>query len=66
VSQTETRVVADAVLSGVPVNAVAESEHTLLSSRRAWEHLEVFRSTGNVNQSVWEFCILLPDHIKFC
>jgi len=34
------------VLSGAPANAPAESESTLQSSRGGWEHMEVFRSTG--------------------
>jgi len=37
-----------------PENALAESENTLLSSRGAWEHLEVVRSTGEVDLSQWE------------
>jgi len=39
------------VLSGAPENALAESESTLLSSRGAWEHLEVLRS-GEFNRPV--------------
>jgi hypothetical protein len=49
------------VLSGVSVNALAESESTLLSSKGAWEHLALLGSTGEVYQSVWEVCMLLPD-----
>jgi hypothetical protein len=54
------------VLSGAPENALAESESTLLSSRGAWEHLELLGSTGEVNRSVWEDCVWLPDRITFC
>ena len=53
------------VLSGAPENALAESESTLLISRGVWEHLEVLRSTGEVAQSVWEDCMLLPDRFTF-
>ena len=49
-----------------PENDLPESESTLLSSRGAWEHLEVLRSTGEVNQSVWEVCVWLPDRLTFC
>jgi len=45
------------VLLGAPENALTESKSTLLSSRRAWEHLEVLRSTGEVDWSVWEVCM---------
>jgi len=54
------------VLLGAPENALAESESTLLSSRGAWEHLEVLRSTGEVDRSVWEVCVWLPDRFTFC
>jgi len=54
------------VLSGALDNALAESESTLLSSRGVWEHLQVLRSTGEVAQSVWEDCMLLPDRFTFC
>ena len=40
------------VLLEAPENALAESESTLLSSRGAWEHLEVLRSTSEVDRSV--------------
>jgi hypothetical protein len=53
------------MLSGVPDNAFAESESTLLSSRGVWEHLEVLRSSGVVAQSVWEYWVLLPDQFTF-
>jgi hypothetical protein len=36
------------------VNAHAESESTLLSTRRVLEHLKVLRSTSEVTWSVWE------------
>jgi hypothetical protein len=45
------------VLSGAPENALAESKSTLLSSRGAWKHLEVLRSTREVDRSVWEVCM---------
>jgi len=51
------------ILHGAPVNALAESESILHSSRGVWEHLEVFRSTGEVARSVWEDCMWLPDRI---
>ena len=51
---------------GAPENALAESENTLLSSRGAWEHLEVLRSTSEGDRSVWEVCVLLPDRFTFC
>ena len=54
------------VLLGAPDNAFAESESTLLSSMGAWEHLEVNRSTGEVDRSVWEVCMWLPDRFIFC
>ena len=49
------------VLSGNRENALAESESTMQSSRVAWEHQEVLRSTGEGYQSVWEVCLWLPD-----
>jgi len=49
------------VLSGALENALAESESTFLSSRGAWEHLEVLRSTDEVDWSVWEVSMWLPD-----
>jgi len=54
------------VLSGAPENALAQSESTLRSSRGAWEHLEVLRSTGEGNWSVWEVWVWLPDWLTFC
>jgi hypothetical protein len=39
-------------LSGAPSGALAESEGTLLSSRGAWKHLEIFGSNVEVNWSV--------------
>jgi hypothetical protein len=42
------------VLSAEPENAFAECKSTLQSSRVAWKHLEVLRSTGEVARSVWE------------
>ena len=54
------------VLPGARENALAESESTLISSRRAWEHLELLGSTGEVNRSVWEVCVWLPDQFTFC
>jgi len=51
---------------GAPENALAESENTLLSSSGAWEQLEVLRSTGEVDYSVWEIGMLLPDRFTFC
>jgi hypothetical protein len=53
------------VLSDAPENALAESDSTLLSSRGAWEHLEVLRSTGEVDRSVWEVCARLPNQFTF-
>jgi len=53
------------ILAGASENALVESERTLLSSRGAWEHLEVLRSTGAVDWSVWEFCVCLPDRFTF-
>jgi hypothetical protein len=50
---------------GAPENALTESETTLLSSRGAWEHLEVHRSTGKVDRSVWGVCMGLPDRLTF-
>jgi hypothetical protein len=38
---------------GAPENALAESDHTLLSSRGTLNHLEVLRRTGEVDRSVW-------------
>jgi len=54
------------VLTGEFELALAESESNLLSSRGVWGHLEVFRSTGEVNQSVWEVSLLLSDQSTFC
>ena len=54
------------MLSGAPANALAESESTLQSSRGGWKHLEVFWSTGEGYQSVWEVCVWLPDRFTFC
>jgi hypothetical protein len=34
------------VLSGACQNALAESESTVQSSKRGWEHVEVLRRTG--------------------
>jgi len=48
------------VLLGAPENALADSESTLVSSREAWEHLEVLRSTGKVDRGVWEVGMWLP------
>ena len=45
---------------------LAKSEITLLCSIGAWEHLELLRSTGKVNQSVWEVCMWLLDQFTFC
>ena len=42
------------VLSGAPDNALAEPQSTLRSFRGAWEHLEILRSMGEVDRSVWE------------
>jgi len=53
------------VLLEAPENALAESESTVLSSRGAWKHLEVLRSTGQVNRSVWDVCVELPDWFTF-
>ena len=53
------------MLSGAPENALAESEGTLLSSRGAWEHLGLLRSTGEGYRSVWEVCVWLPDWFTF-
>jgi hypothetical protein len=54
------------VLWGACENALAESESTLQSSRRGWEHLGVLRSSGEGCQSVWEVCVWHPDWITFC
>jgi len=54
------------VLTEAPENALVESENTLQSSRRGWEHLEVLRITGEGYQSVWEVCVWLPDGFTFC
>jgi len=54
------------VLAGASENALAESESTLQSSRGAWEHLEVLRSTGEGNRSSWEVCVLFLDRFTFC
>jgi len=54
------------LLAGAPENALVESESTLLSCRRAWEHLDVLESTGAVNRSVWEVCLWLRDRFTFC
>ena len=40
------------ILDGALQNSLVVSGSTLLSSRGAWEHLEVLRSTGAVDQSV--------------
>jgi hypothetical protein len=53
------------MLSGAPENALAESESTLLSSRGAWEHLEVLRSTGEVDRSVWEVACGFQTDLHF-
>jgi len=42
------------VLSGAPVNALAESGGTLLNSRGIWQQLAIHRGTGEVARSVWE------------
>jgi hypothetical protein len=47
------------VLLGVFENALAESEGTLLRTKGTWEHLEVLRSTGEVDWSFWEVCVWL-------
>jgi len=47
-------------------NALVESESTLQSSRRAWEHLEVLESSSEGYRSVWEVCVWLPDWFTFC
>jgi len=54
------------VLSGAPVNALAESESTLVCSRGAWEDLEVLRSIGEVYRSVREVCVCLLDRFPLC
>jgi len=54
------------MLSEAPENALAQCESTLLSSRRAWMHMEVHRGTGEVDQSFWEVCVCLPDQFTFC
>jgi hypothetical protein len=54
------------VLLEAPENALAESESTLFSSKGAWKHLEVLRSTAEVDRSVWEVCVWLPDKFTFC
>jgi len=54
------------VLSGAPENALVESESTLLSSRGAWEHLKVVRRTGEVDRSVNEVWVWLPERFTFC
>jgi hypothetical protein len=54
------------VLSGATENALAESKSILLSSRGAWEHLELVRGTGAVYGSVCEVCVWLPDRFTFC
>jgi len=54
------------VLSGARQNALAQSESTLQSSKRGWEHLEVLRSTGKGYRSVCEVCIWHPNWITFC
>jgi len=45
--------------------ALAEFQSTLLSSRGAWEPLELLRSTGKVDQSIWEVWVWLPDRFTF-
>jgi len=50
------------VLFSAPEKALALSKHTFLSSWGAWERLELLRSTGEVNQHVWEVCMWLLDH----
>jgi hypothetical protein len=54
------------VLVAAPYNTLAESESTLLSSKWAWKRLEVLRSIGEVDQSVWEVCMRLLDRVTFC
>jgi len=46
-------------------NALGESESTLLSSREAWEHLVVLRSTGEVTWSIWEVSVWIVDKMTF-
>lgn len=45
------------VVSGEYENSFAVSETTFLSFRRAWEHLELLHSTGQVNQSGQVVCL---------
>ena len=52
-------------LSGACANALADSEGTLESSYGGWEHLELLRSTGEGNRSVWEVCVCLLDRIAY-
>jgi len=54
------------VVSGAPGNNLAESESTLQSSREAWEHLKVLRSTGEGYRSDWELGVLHVDRYTFC
>ena len=54
------------VLWGACENALAESESTVQSSRRGWEHVGVLSSSDEGCQSVWEVCVWLPDWITFC
>jgi len=51
--------------SGQLRNAQAQSESSLLSSRRAWEHVEVFLNTCQVDLSVWEACTGFLDWFAF-
>jgi len=54
------------VLSGAPVNTLAESEGTLQSSRGGWEDLEELRNTAESYPSDWEVFIWLLDPVTFC
>jgi len=53
------------VLSEAPENTAAESKSALYSTRGGWEDLKVVRSTGEINQTVWEDCMSLPDRFTF-
>jgi len=50
-------------LSGAPENAVAESEHTVVTTRREWEHQAVLRSMAEVVRSNREDCLSLLNKL---
>ena len=54
------------MLSGTPENGLETSESKLFSFRKAWEHLELLMTTGEIHLSVCEDWMWLPDDVTFC